>query len=294
MRSFSSRLGRAVLTLAVVGLSACGDHPDATEASPNLGPRLAVVSNKPTITALTPSSDSVVIGSSSTRYAATLQNPGVSRPGVGVQGVIVQSAVRSAAGRAFVQCGSGTGVLPMGSCTVSNPIVAATGGGGPTLVAGPAIFELQLTDSITGSVLDTKTVAIALVSGTPTITALTLSGDTLVIGSSSVPYTATLRNPGLSLANVRIQSSITQGTTTRAAGGLVVNCGSGSGVLPTGICTISGVAVASNFTGGSGTLEPGAAIFWLQLVDANGTVVDTAFAKVILTSPDPTTPVDGL
>jgi hypothetical protein len=29
MRSFPSRAGLSVLTLVVVGLSACGDHPDA-------------------------------------------------------------------------------------------------------------------------------------------------------------------------------------------------------------------------------------------------------------------------
>jgi hypothetical protein len=68
----------------------------------------------------------------------------------------------------------------------------------------------------------------------------------------------------------------------------------GSGVLPIAICTVSGVAVASNFTSGSGTLEPGGAIFSLQLVDANGKILDTAFVKVILTSPGPADPVDGL
>ena len=255
---------------------------------------ITLVSNATTITALSVSADTVAIGGSSTRYTATLNNPVASRPNVFVRGNIRQGTVLRAAGGALVQCGSGTGVLPTGSCTVSNPIVASNSGGGTALLPGPATFELQLTDSISGFVFDTKTVAITLVSSTPTITALTLSTDTLVIGSSSVPYTATLRNPGPSLSNVRIQSSITQGTTSRAAGGPVVNCGSGSGVLPTGICTVSGVAVASNFTSGTGTLSPGVAIFSLQLVDANGTVVDTVITKVILTSPGSTDPVDGL
>jgi len=255
---------------------------------------ITLVGNPPTINALTVSADTVVIGGSTTRYTATLKNPESSRPNMIVSGNIRQNPALRAAGDALVQCGGGAGVLPTGSCTVSNPIVASNSGGGTALVPGSATFELQLRDTFTGVVFDTKTVAITLVSSTPTIAALTLSTDTLVIGSSSVPYTATLRNPGPSLSNVRILSSITQGTTSRAGAGLVINCGSGSGVLPTAICTVSGVAVASNFTSGSGTLEPGGAIFSLQLVDANGKILDTTFVKVILTSPGPADPVDGL
>ena len=364
MRSFPSRAGRSVLTLAVVGLSACGDHPDVTEASPNLRPRRDVVSNTPAITALTLSSDTVVIGNSNTLYTATLQNPGASRSPVAVTGVIVQDTVHrtDADGGQFVQCGSGTGAPPTGSCTVSNPVAVSnsgrwnpTGAGsrdlpvaavrrrhgrgaehedrrhharaqhaddqrgdpelehcrpqwsvravhghvqgswaGPpergyprpgssrvrrnatpaeapvdcgigvgvlptgtctfsfqahgvernglshgTLVLGPATFVLQLR-TLHGAGLDDKTVAHhARVERDDDHRAGREARDTVAIGTSSTRYTATLQQSGIEPPNVFVRGSIRQGTVLRAAGGGMVQCGSGTGVLPTGSCTLS-------------------------------------------------------
>ena len=63
-----------------------------------------------------------------------------------------------------------------------------------------------------------------------------------------------------------------QANARRSTGAVVVQCGSGSGILPTGACTVSNVIIASNSSAGTGTLVPGAATFELDLT-ANGTVV---------------------
>ena len=100
---------------------------------------------------------------------------------------------------------------------------------------------------------------------TYSITSLTLADNTVPIGGVGGSYTATLRNLGAAVSNVVVQGYIVQGATRRAAGGSVVNCGAGSGILPNGNCTMSFSVVASNTTAGSGTLIPGIATFELDL-----------------------------
>lgn len=288
MPSFLSRAAGSALALATLALGACGDNPTPTEDLRDLRPNPSLLiggSTTPTITALTPSSDSVFLGGPAVPYTVTIQNPGASRSDVILQGTVVQGAANRAAGGAAVNCGQGSSVLPSGSCTMSLTLVVSNGAAGTgTLVPGGAIFELELRDSV-ASVIDMKGVAITLLPNTPIITGVKVASSTVYIGGSGVPYTATLDNPGVhDLEGVRIQGWIIQGRSLRAAGGAVVNCGKGVGVLPTGSCTVSSTFVASNKTAGTGTLVPGAAIFALQLSDATGAVMDTEEIVVMLAS----------
>jgi hypothetical protein len=233
-----------------------------------------------TISALNLSSTSLVVGGASTSYSATLQNPAPSLSGVAIQGWLVQSGTnnaRRATGESMVQCGSGSGILPNGSCTLSGVLVPSnTSAGTGTLIPGSATFELDLT--VNGIVFAQKSVPVSIKS-VATITALSLApatSDTVLLEGSTAPYTATLQNIGSSLSGISMQGWVTQGTARRFAGEAPVSCGSGSGVLPNGSCTLSSQLAASNNTAGAGTLITGVATFELQLVDGLGTVLSTA------------------
>ncbi len=116
----------------------------------------------------------------------------------------------------------------------------------------------------------------------PSIVDVLLEISTLTIGGPSVPYAATLLNPGTGdLSVVVLQAFIQQPGASRAAGGFQVTCGGAPGVLPSGICNTNFTLIASNATTGSGTLVAGAAtaVFELRL---NGGVVDTFSIPVTL------------
>lgn len=233
-----------------------------------------------TISALNLSSTSLVVGGASTSYRATLQNPAPSLSGVAIQGWLVQSGTnnaRRATGESVVQCGSGLGILPNGSCTLSSVLVASnTSAGTGTLIPGSATFELDLT--VNGVLFAQETVPVSI-KAVATITALSLDAavsDTVLLEGAGARYSATLRNFGSSLSGISIQGWVTQGTARRFAGGMPVSCGSSSGVVPNGSCTLSSQLAASNNTSGAGTLITGVATFELQLVDALGTVLSTA------------------
>jgi hypothetical protein len=238
------------------------------------------------ISALNLSSDSLVLGGPLTSYKATLQNPDSTLSGVAIQGWIVQTGAnvaRRAAGGVAVQCGSATGVLPTGTCTLASVLVASnsTAGAG-TLVLGAATFELDL--MVNGTVVARRTVPVVLTSGA-TIAGLSLSAgtsDTLLLESPSVPYSATLRNVGASLSGIALEGWVSQGTVRRFAGGAPIACGSGSGVLPNGTCMIQSQLTATNNTSGTGTLTTGAATFELRLVDASGAVLSRATLPLYL------------
>lgn len=239
-----------------------------------------------TISGLIPSSTSLVVGGPLTLYSATIQNPGSIVSGVSVQGWLVQSGAnnaRRAAGGAAVQCGSGSGVLPTGKCTMFGVIVASNSTAGTgTLVPGPATFELDLI--VNGAVVSQKTTSVSIKVGA-TITGVSLTAgtsDTLLLEAPGAPFTATLQNVGSSVSGISIQGWISQGTTRHFAGGSLVSCGSSAGVLPNGTCTVASQLVATNNTSGTGTLSTGAATFELQLVDGTGTVVSTATMPLYL------------
>jgi hypothetical protein len=99
-----------------------------------------------------------------------------------------------------------------------------------------------------------------------TITSLSLADNTIPIGGASGSYTVTVNNSGNEAApNAILQGYIVQGAARRAAGGLLANCGAGTGILPPGNCTMSFVVNASNAASGTGTLIPGIATFELDL-----------------------------
>lgn len=100
---------------------------------------------------------------------------------------------------------------------------------------------------------------------------LVLSRTQVAIGGASITFTATVNNPGQTRSTVSVSGFFVQGTTRHDAGTVSLSCGSSPGVLGTGSCTISGSAVASNASSGSGTLVPGDASFELDLKE--GTAV---------------------
>jgi hypothetical protein len=223
---------------------------------------------KPTITALTATSDPVAIdGASTTTFAATLGNQGASLANVTLQGWINQGTARRAAGAAInVDCGSGAGVLPTGSFAATGPITSsnsATGSG--TLTSGAATFELDLLEN--GVVLDTKTAPVTLVPNTPAIVSITPTTMSVLIGGPGVSYTATLRNPGASQTGVGLQNYLIQGAAQNAAGGALISCGAGLGVLPTGTSTCSG-----GFNATIGSYVAGPATLQVQITQGGGTV----------------------
>jgi hypothetical protein len=220
-------------------------------------------------------------GSSTTTFTATLGNQGVSLTSVTLQGWINQGTARRAVGAAVnVNCGSGAGVLPTGSFPATGPITASnTSTGSGTLVSGAATFELDLIEN--GVVLDTKTAAVTLVPNTPVIASVTPTTTSVLIGGPGVTYTATLRNPGVGLAGVALQNYLTQGTSHNAAGGTLISCGAGIGVLPTGTSTCS-----AGFNTSIGSYVAGPATLEVQLIQG-GIVVNTTTVPVTL-APKPT------
>ena len=255
----------------------------------------------PAITSLALTSTTLAIDGPGTTYTVTMNNPASSLQGVLIQGYMVQGATRRAAGGASLTCGGSVGVMTPGVCTMTFGTSAANqNGGSGTLVPGPATFELNLIQNTGTEVLfDTKTVAVTLVSSTPSITSISLLSPSFRIDGPSVGYTVQIQNPGFPLTGVVfLQGEIVQttgaGTAVRGAGGFSVTCGADVGVLPTtgqGVCTMQLTATASNSAGGTGTLVPGLAHFKLTLSRFAGGVTtqfDVESVEVSLTLNSPT------
>ncbi|HET7372838.1 MAG TPA: hypothetical protein VFJ20_05610, partial [Gemmatimonadaceae bacterium] len=98
---------------------------------------------------------------------------------------------------------------------------------------------------------------------TPTITSVTLGTSNVILDGPATSYTITLNNQNInSFSSMILQLSIVEGTTTVGVGGGNVDCGAGTGVIPTGTCTITGTFTASS--NGTG-LVTGAATFQVKL-----------------------------
>jgi hypothetical protein len=242
------------------------------------------------ITALTLSAPYVGLQSAgSTPYTATIQNPGSQLTSVQIQGWISQGTARHAAAGTLVSCGAGSGVLPNGSCDVATVATASNGTSGTgTLVLGPATLEVEL--MVGSTIVETKTIAITIVPPTPSIVKLALSSTSIPLPGSR-DYSVTLFNPtGSTLAfDTFIQGYMEQtGGTSYGGGGTDLQCGGGAlpGTLPTGACTVSFVAVASNAAAGTGLLVAGPATFRLQLMQ-NATLLDEKSVAVTLTPASP-------
>jgi hypothetical protein len=119
-------------------------------------------------------------------------------------------------------------------------------------------------------------------SGVVDLVSVDLTSTALTIEGVSAPYTVSIDNgTGASLSDVGIQTWIDQGTASRAAGGVVVLCGAGDGVLPPGACSFGFSLNASNTNAGTGTLGPGSATARFQLLQGS-TVLDTFTIAVTL------------
>jgi hypothetical protein len=270
----SFRARGAVLAAIMVALAACDDHLDPNSPSPRA--RLQDVqaqvdtSSSFYISEVSLSGKTVIIDGAPATYTATVVSLTQSFTGLTVRAYFVQQHVPHLVGDQGLPCAFGNS-----TCTYTSSIKAPAG-----LLPGGAIFELQLLDA-SGVVLSTRDVAVSLAAG-QTISALTLSSSSLVVGGPLTSYSTTLQNPDSSLAGVAVQGWLVQSganNARRAAGGALVQCGSGSGVLPNGTCTLSSVIVASNSTSGTGTLVPGPATFELDLM-VNGIVVAQKTAAV--------------
>ncbi len=217
-------------------------------------------------------------------------NSGAPIDNVTLRGTLVQGAATRLAASAQLTCAGTPGTLPNGTCSMTISVAASNAADGSgTLVAGAALFVLDVVQDVAGtpSVLATKSLDVNL-TGAVTISSLTLQSTTLTIDGPSVEWTAILNNPGGTRNDVTLQGEIFQGTAEKGAGGTSVTCGAAIGVLPPGACTVSFTAVASNSTGGIGTLVPGAATFRLQLIETSGgtsTVLDTKSVAITLAAP---------
>lgn len=246
------------------------------------------------ISSLTLSSTTLVIEGAADGWTATINNPGSALHGVVLQGYITQGSTQRAAGGAQLNCGGGLGVLPTGVCTFTFAASASNANAGTgTLVPGAATFQLQLIQSGTPStVIDTKTVAVTLVSlKHVTITSVTVNPQNFAIDGPPTSVTVVLSNPtGAAVTGLRLAELITQtfGPASRAAGGASLSCGAGDGVMPTGDCTMTISASASNSAAGTGTLIAQLAYLEVDLVQstAGGDVtVDSKSVPVGLLPP---------
>lgn len=243
--------------------------------------------NTPSLLGVSVSVPSLIIAGAATSFTASLKNPGANRSNVALQAWMNQGTARRSAGGGLVDCGAGAGIMPNGTPQASGTIVASNDGGGTgTLVPGAATFELQLL--VNSTLVETKFVPVTLEPNTPTITALTPVATSLAIGGPSIMYNATLKNPGPSLSSVVQQGYISQGSVRHAAGGQVVICGAGNGVLPTGTFNVTGSYSAMQTTG-PGTLVTGPATFELEL--RADTLLFTRTVPVTLVAPQSITAV---
>jgi hypothetical protein len=293
----SPQRSRFVIIAGVLAATiACHDHRVPTAPQPGADAAFAAAGNRVKVKMFQLSSNTLRIDGPGVTATVSLGNPGTAIPsGVSIRADIVQGAVTRQAANVPTQClpGDDPGFLPNGNCEMSlGATVSNASAGSGTLVPGAAVFVLRAIQTVSGTAteLASKSVDVNLVS-TPGITGLTLSSTTLAIDGPGAGYTATLLNPASTLQGVVLQGVLLQGTTTRAAGGLSVTCGSAIGVLPPGTCTINFSASASTSADGTGALIPGPAVFELSLIQSNGgtaTTFDTRSVGVTLTSSAPT------
>ena len=264
--------GSATFTLHVIQTSDAGDTELASKSL------LVNLVGTPGMT-VTISPTTVLIDGAAATATAVIQNPANSLQGVLLQGWIVQGAApnqtRRPTGASLVTCGSNSGVLPPGTCSMTIAVTASNIGAGTGLfAAGPATFELDLVQSSgsTNTTIDVKTVPITLVWASPHLTRVALAFTTLTIGGAAVDYAVDIQNGGAPQSPVVLIAQIHQttsgGTVIKQADGLAVSCGGAPGELPTtgtGVCTIQSHLNALGDANG-GALIPGPAVLFLDLI----------------------------
>jgi hypothetical protein len=292
---------RLIVAGALVAAGACGEHrqptaplvPSDAPSEANAGGGSQVKVKKFQL-----SSNTLRIDGPGVTATVEIGNPGVAiQSGISVRGEIAQPAARRRAFDVPTQClpGDDPGFLSTGSCSMNIPATASnTAAGVGALAPGSAEFIVRVLQTTGGTEVElaTKSTTVNLVA-TPSITSLTLASTTLAIDGPGTTWTATLQNPAKSLQGVLLQGYIVQttttGTTRRAAGGLQVSCGSATGVLSPGTCTINFGTSASNAGSGNGTLTPGAATFELNMIQSGNpsTTLDVKTVPITLVSSSP-------
>ena len=281
----SVRHGRTIVTLATLLLGvACADAP--TTPADASSPLLAKTpkAKAPKIAGVVTASTTVAIGGAAVAYTINLQNQGPPVDSIIVQGEIVQGGVTKGAGGLYVLCGGTPGFLPTGNCSIAWTLSASGDPAGGALVPGPATFRVSLLDddnvqATPPVVLDVRNIAITLVADAPIITSLVLASTDIRFGVGTT-YVAEVLNPtGAPISIVGLQGYIDQGAIVDTpAGGTSVSCGSGTGVLPPGTCTVRfGVSPS-----GSYGLSTGPATYRLELFGPDGTVYDTVSVAITL------------
>lgn len=94
-----------------------------------------------------------------------------------------------------------------------------------------------------------------------------LDGDLFEIDGVAKAFSFEVDNSGSTVAGVRVEVTIVQGTASRVAAAFAMSCaGAAQGVLPQGLCTMASTATASNSATGTGTLVQGDAQFIVTIV----------------------------
>lgn len=229
----------------------------------------------------------ILIGGATQNYSVTLTNAGNTLTSVAVVGTIRQGSIQRTVSTVPVACTGGAGSLPTGTCTFTGSYAVPNDGG---LAGGAATLSLvaRVTDVI-GHVyaIDSTGVPITLLAPPTVIGVSTLNPLTIDGAGSSDSFNAIFSNPGPSLANVSVSLRLIQGSSNRAAnaGPAPIDCGSGTGTLPSGTCTITQTIVASNNGQGTGALTAGPASLQIQLSDASNGVLLTKLVPITLVTP---------
>jgi hypothetical protein len=240
-----------------------------------------LVPNRPRISGVTLSADSVIIGGPGITYATSLQSPGPTRSNVRLRVYLGQAATRTLLSDALVACGAALGDVPKGSCTIRGGIAVPEG----ALKPGGVGVEMQLVERDTA--LESRIIGERSVSSTR-LGVLRPSRDSVALGGASVPFTLTLQNVGAQRSGMRIKTELYENGTSpstdarRDLGLFLVDCGSGPGVLPVGGCTVSGTFRASNSDPGTGTLRPGQTYLTVSLLDSAGFYQETKSVFVMI------------
>ena len=225
------------------------------------------------ITGVTPSTTLLTLGGPRISYSAMLANSTDADLSVTLETWIDQDAASRPGDQARIDCGSGLGLLPTGGCALDATINAInTGPGTGVLAPGTATARFVLTHA--GFTLDEFSVPVSLAG-------VVLNSLTLNLEGAGVSFAATFGNTGATRSGVEMSVQIDQGGARRAAVAPVVECGAGTGNLPSGLCTLSGTLTASNLSEGTGTLVPGQATARFQLVQG-GAVLQELTARVTL------------
>ncbi len=116
-------------------------------------------------------------------------------------------------------------------------------------------------------------------SGRVKIKTFQLSSNTLGIDGAAVTGNVSLGNSGAPIDGVAIRGQIVQGSASRQATLMQLNCAGTPGTLPNSSCDLTFNASASNLGAGSGTLVPGSAVFILDVVQTDGATVTVLATK---------------